>query len=571
MPDGSDVRACRRLLRLGAKHCLHHFSASELFERRSIALKSPAYTFSDECVFVFFDVETTGLDPVFDRIIDLCALCTHTNAIFSTLVNPAKAILNSDIHGIDDTMVSDCLTFDLMWPSFVSWLQSLSDNSVCDVCLVAHNAKFDWQFLAFELSRYSINHNALLDNESFNLYCIDSLEIARYYLPDLQPTEDIPTPYSLASLSELLGVSTQQTHRAEGDVLLLVELMSRLEEEFEFSLHDIRHEFAQHLNSDPAIHVMSHLTQEAFKQLPSQEAVEWIGGVEILMDIMGGWQEVIHEYIQSGGFIDLLQKGLSKDELAEQCFEYKIEQYKSSQGTEFLQNVIEAIQEKLGMTSWEDWLDHIEWTLEDCFGEERFLELLMTANVDWQDEVEHHLGRDHFLGYYANHSKHDEVTDDEEWCIESLKDELGAKHLMHLAGIDVEDAREAVWEDHDLLEKMIENLGGWSEIADAFYDDANGMLEAFECDWLSIWIDEDLESLVEQLGGFSTVIHDIIGLEEFLDSVNGLEGFVERFDGEEEAWMEFVLEHGGVESLLLLFEEHVAPREEVDDAMRTDW
>lgn len=94
---------------------------------------------------------------------------------------------------------------------------------------------------------------------------------------------------------------------------------------------------------------------------------------------------------------------------------------------------------------------------------------------------------------------------------------------MDLAGIDVEQARETAFDDPETLSRMIESLGGWSEIADAYFDNANGMLEWFDDDWLLTWIADDLDSLLETLGGLSAVINDIVGLDS-RDLLNGLMG-----------------------------------------------
>lgn len=107
----------------------------------------------------------------------------------------------------------------------------------------------------------------------------------------------------------------------------------------------------------------------------------------------------------------------------------------------------------------------------------------------------------------------------------TLKDELGFEGVIRLVGIDVDQAREAVLEDFDMLTEMIEHLGGWSEIAEKYFDGPHGMLEEF--------VSDDPESLADMLGGLSEVANDIIGIEAILDSFGGLGFVVEKFDGEE--------------------------------------
>eukprot|EP00929_Paragymnodinium_shiwhaense_P068358 TRINITY_DN34354_c0_g2_i1.p1 TRINITY_DN34354_c0_g2~~TRINITY_DN34354_c0_g2_i1.p1 ORF type:complete len:336 (-),score=67.29 TRINITY_DN34354_c0_g2_i1:9-1016(-) len=328
--------------------------------------------------------------------------------------------------------------------------------------------------------------------------------------------------------------------------------------------------FAKRVELEPAILVLSRLTQEAFKRLPSMPALEWFGGPEAIVEFMDGLPEIVSRFGEVE-FIALLEERQALEKLAEQCLENRMERLCDRFGPEFHEQVIEALQRRQEIQSWEDWLEHIDWTVEDCFGGKRFAELLLDSPVDWHDEVSEHLGNEHFFEYYRSHSKDDEVADDFEWCIKELKDAVGYKFLLDMAGIDIEQSREAVLESVDTFERMIATLGGWGEIADEYFDGVNDMLECLDDEWLHHAVSEDLETLVEMMGGLSALIDEYIGVDGFLDLVHGLEGLSEKFV-EDDDWFAFVLERGGVDRLLLLLEEHVASREAlVDDMLSTHW
>ncbi|MBT6325321.1 MAG: 3'-5' exonuclease, partial [Bdellovibrionales bacterium] len=92
---------------------------------------------------VFFDLETTGLSPLVNKIIEIGAIKIANDSVsyFSTLINPKVKIPEATIkiHKITDDMVEDSELIEQVLPRFMSFI---SDHS-----LVAHNAKFDIGFL----------------------------------------------------------------------------------------------------------------------------------------------------------------------------------------------------------------------------------------------------------------------------------------------------------------------------------------------------------------------------------------------------------------------------------------
>ncbi|PIP91022.1 MAG: hypothetical protein COW01_08780 [Bdellovibrionales bacterium CG12_big_fil_rev_8_21_14_0_65_38_15] len=95
---------------------------------------------------VAIDLETTGISPLVDKIIEIAAIKFTPQGVssFETLINPEIDIpaFTTDIHGITDAMVKDQPVICEVLPQFADFIG--------DLPLVAHNAKFDLGFLVFD-------------------------------------------------------------------------------------------------------------------------------------------------------------------------------------------------------------------------------------------------------------------------------------------------------------------------------------------------------------------------------------------------------------------------------------
>ncbi|NOZ03453.1 MAG: hypothetical protein GXO92_02470 [FCB group bacterium] len=149
--------------------------------------------------FVAFDFETTGLDPVEDRIIEIAAVRFVDGQItdrFVTLVNPGKQISEviTDITGISNSMVEDAPPEKEVIADFFAFLGNAP--------LVAHHISFDISFLKALHDRHGrpyVEHK---------LY--DTLQLARSVLFDR-------SAYNLGSIADEMGLSSSGSHRAEKD------------------------------------------------------------------------------------------------------------------------------------------------------------------------------------------------------------------------------------------------------------------------------------------------------------------------------------------------------------------
>lgn len=143
---------------------------------------------------VALDIETTGLDPINDSILEIGAVRFKGNRVeaeFSQLINPGKPVppFITQLTGITDQMIRGA-------PPLREVLPALADF-VGDLPILGHNVRFDLGILR----RYKV----LKLNES-----IDTYELAGVLLPTAPR-------YGLGALGAALGVPLSATHRALDD------------------------------------------------------------------------------------------------------------------------------------------------------------------------------------------------------------------------------------------------------------------------------------------------------------------------------------------------------------------
>ncbi|KAF0132803.1 MAG: DNA polymerase III subunit alpha Gram-positive type [Candidatus Saganbacteria bacterium] len=175
--------------------------------------------------YVFFDLETTGLDPQKSEIIEVAGLKVKNKEItdiFNKLVKPSTPLPQKikEITGITDEMLEDAKPLtDITAP-----LLNFIEGSI----LVIHNSEFDISF---------INHHIFTPRKlelKNDVFC--SLKLSRHFLPNLGS-------YKLGSLADHFGITAKNSHRALGDVETLFELwfklLSRLQEKGNVSKEDL--------------------------------------------------------------------------------------------------------------------------------------------------------------------------------------------------------------------------------------------------------------------------------------------------------------------------------------------
>jgi DNA polymerase III subunit alpha, Gram-positive type len=160
-----------------------------------IAYNSADRMLEDE-TYVVFDVETTGLSAVYDKIIELAAVKVKNGEVidrFESFANPHHRLSATtiDLTGITDDMVQTAPEIDEVLTKYHNWV----GNDI----LVAHNASFDMGFLNAGYQRAGLGkaQNPV----------IDTLELARLLYPTFKN-------HRLNTLAKKFDVELTQHHRA---------------------------------------------------------------------------------------------------------------------------------------------------------------------------------------------------------------------------------------------------------------------------------------------------------------------------------------------------------------------
>jgi len=166
--------------------------------------------------FVAFDVETTGLSPVANRLVELSGvkfrLAEESVDTFSTLIDPEDSIPPNvtAIHGITDEMVAGAPKAREVVPEFLNWA---GENAV----FMAHNAPFDVEFMRVNIAKS-------------NLPCprnpvIDTLVMSRDLLLELRN-------HQLKTIVEHFDLPSAGFHRALADSMYVKEIFRRFVNSF---------------------------------------------------------------------------------------------------------------------------------------------------------------------------------------------------------------------------------------------------------------------------------------------------------------------------------------------------
>ena len=158
--------------------------------------------------FIFWDLETTGLNPYYDKIIEIAAMDNLGNK-FHTLINITKPIPTkvTEITGITDKMLIGQPSIDLALKSFIEFIDDAS-------WLIGHNSiKFDQYFLLCALKKagFKIRKHKHLDT-----LCMAQIKHPR------------ANSYSLKNLCAYFGIEQKNAHRAMNDVIATKSLFDKL-------------------------------------------------------------------------------------------------------------------------------------------------------------------------------------------------------------------------------------------------------------------------------------------------------------------------------------------------------
>jgi DNA polymerase III alpha subunit (gram-positive type) len=162
-----------------------------------IAMPQPVTRRLRDATFAVVDVETTGVDPTVDRVVEVaCARIRGGREIdaFSSLVHPGRHIpaVASAVHHLTDREVQ--------FAPALEDLRARLSTMCADAIVVAHNARFDLAFLPFLAQRPSL--------------C--TMRLAMRVLPDAPNYKNQVLRYHLCVDGGMHGEAI--AHRARGDV-----------------------------------------------------------------------------------------------------------------------------------------------------------------------------------------------------------------------------------------------------------------------------------------------------------------------------------------------------------------
>lgn len=162
--------------------------------------------------YISVDLETTGLNPKSDKIIEIGAIKVENGEIvdsFETLINPGRKLEQRiiDLTGIKDADLENASYIEEAFEQFVCFLG--------DYPLLGHSVLFDYSFLKKEAAN---------EKRQFEKVGIDTLKIARKYLDKLEHR-------NLGFLCEYYDIPIS-AHRALEDAVATHKLYENLIKDF---------------------------------------------------------------------------------------------------------------------------------------------------------------------------------------------------------------------------------------------------------------------------------------------------------------------------------------------------
>lgn len=162
--------------------------------------------------YVAIDLETTGLNPKTDRIIEIGAVKVRNGVwseSFSAFVNPGRHLEEriTELTGIEERLLEDAPCIEEVLPGLLVFLEELP--------LLGHSILFDFSFL----KKAAVNQKLNFEKEA-----VDTLKIARKYLGQLEHR-------NLEYLCAYYGIP-HHAHRALEDAKAASLLFHKLAEQF---------------------------------------------------------------------------------------------------------------------------------------------------------------------------------------------------------------------------------------------------------------------------------------------------------------------------------------------------
>ena len=201
----------------------------------------------------FIDLETTGANPVRDRITEIGVVAVDGDRVttWSTLVNPERPIAEfiQRLTGIHDAMVADA-------PTFAQVADELAERLQVRL-FIAHNARFDHGFVKSEYQRLG---------QRFRADVLCTVRLSRRLFPEYPR-------HNLDSLVARHGLQTGDRHRALADADLIWQFWRLLQRD---RGGDVLAEAVQQQLKRPSL--LPHLDATMLDDLPESPGVYLLHG-----------------------------------------------------------------------------------------------------------------------------------------------------------------------------------------------------------------------------------------------------------------------------------------------------
>lgn len=278
-------------------------------------------------MFVCLDIETTGLNPEKDHVIEVAMVVFDSAKIYEewqTLINPGIPIptFATKLTGITTEMVADK-------PKFKDIIKTIEEK-IADHKIVGHYIFFDTNFLKTK--------GANLTNKT-----IDTCQMAQAILPKEKS-------YSLEVLTKKLGISQENAHRAMNDVKANIELFWKLGEHIKSLPKDSKEEIktiAQKNNSGMAEVFLEFIKEDGGKEI-EKEIIEEKNPYENHADLIKLTENLKPPFLFEEGShtdLDLINYALSKDGKALLVVP-NVDDFSSNETTEILKHQNQYVDEK---------------------------------------------------------------------------------------------------------------------------------------------------------------------------------------------------------------------------------
>ena len=221
--------------------------------------------------FIAFDIETTGLSPYNDRIIEVGAVLFEKGLPvkkFGSLINPMVNIKSAAtaVNHINNQMIENAPKEREVYESLITFLgDSLDEGTV--IC--AHNARFDIDFLSETLSR--LGYNAKINY-------IDTLSLSRRLINGLKN-------YKQDTIASYFNLYNQNSHRAVSDAEICGYIFFRL---------------LEIMNEEKEKNKI-----EMEKSKPSEDELEVCAYIQNIIALRNGDTNLIGFYKNSSGYVDV--------------------------------------------------------------------------------------------------------------------------------------------------------------------------------------------------------------------------------------------------------------------------